>query len=175
MNLKLNSINTISREQLISRLAKAYFNVLQAIDLNNTDISSGIKEGLNKFLSNLAIHIQGKYKVTSADYISNNALLQIRHGNTSNLVYEHMIPKQKYIQTPCITRANAGCLTYEYVYNLLFKYWYIAIITRDEDSKLNKLNLRQNMPNNWDFTDIFARYVKANIQLISTNEVNKLL
>lgn len=175
MNLKLNSINTITREQLISRLAKAYFNVLQAIDLNNNDISSGIKEGLNKFLSNLAIHIQGKYKITSADYISNNALLQIQHGNNANLVYEHMVPKQKYIQMPCITQTKAGCLTYEYVYNLLSKYWYIAIITRDEDNKLNKLNLRQNMPNNWDFTDIFARYVNANIQLISTNKINKLL
>lgn len=108
MNLKLNSINTITREQLISRLAKAYFNVLQAIDVNNNDISCGIKEGLNKFLSNLAIHMQGKYKITSANYISNNALSQIQHGNISNLVYEHMVPKQRYIQMPCITQTMQG-------------------------------------------------------------------
>lgn len=157
------------RNEKIHRLSIAYFGLLNALgsNLNNVDIYAGLKEGLNKFLSNVCISIYGKYTVNSADFISDKALKLIQTNQIHNLVYEHMIPKDLYIQKPCLQLAQSGKLTFEYIYNILNQYWYIALITKDEDNILNSLHLRRKMPDDWDNKNIFARYEKANISLIS--------
>lgn len=164
-----------NRKELIVRLAKAYYNVLNVLGLtlNEPDIEYGLKEGLNKFLSNVSIRIQGKYNIYSTDYVSEKALLQLQKKDKSNLIYEHMIPKNLYIQRPCIEAAKAGkCYTLFEIENLLNKYWYIALITKEENNILNSLKLRTKMPKNWDGKNIFARYECAKISLISTNNIN---
>ena len=53
----------LNREKTIKHLADAYFNVLSTLgtSLNDSNIYAGLREGLNKFLSNLAIKLNGKY------------------------------------------------------------------------------------------------------------------
>jgi hypothetical protein len=157
----------LNREKTIKHLAGAYFNVLSTLgtSLNDSNIYAGLKEGLNKFLSNLAIKLNGKYTTESADYISCEALAQIKKHDLSELVYEHMVPKEKYIQSVCLNKAMQGTLTYQDVYELLNKYWFIAIITKSENLQLNLAGLRSTMPKNWDGKNIFARYNYTNIHL----------
>lgn len=164
----------LDRDTLIIRLAHAYHNLLLTLSpdlISNNDILLGIKEGLNKFLSNLAIKLNGKYDLNSADYISCEALAQIKRGDKSDLVYEHMIPKELYVQGPCLNAALTGnCLSYQQIYDLLNKYWFIAIITKAEDIQLNLAGLRRKMPDNWDKQNIFARYNAVKIHLHKTKK-----
>jgi hypothetical protein len=160
----------MNREETILRMATAYYDFLKTnktIFFSNPDVYIGIKEGLNKFLSNVCISLYGKYTLNSVDFISDKALKQIQINQFNNLVYEHMIPKDLYIQKPCLQLAQSENLTFEYIYNILNQYWYIALITKYEDNILNALHLRRKMPDDWDNKNIFARYEKANISLIS--------
>ena len=78
-----------NRKELIVRLAKAYYNILNVLGLtlNEQDIEYGLKEGLNKFLSNVSIRIQGKYNIYSADYVSEKALLQLQKKSKVRSLY----------------------------------------------------------------------------------------
>lgn len=164
----------MNRTELITHLAKAYYELLITLKpclLSNNDVFLGIKEGLNKFLSNLAIKLNGKYNIDSADYISCEALAQIKRGDKHELIYEHMVPKELYIQGPCLSAIlNDKCLSYQEIYNLLDKYWFIAIITKAEDIQLNLAGLRRKMPENWDKQNIFARYNAVKIHLHKTKK-----
>jgi hypothetical protein len=157
----------MERQDLIKTLANSYFNFLflNGQAFKNKDYEIGLKEGKNKFLSNLAISKTGKYKIDSTDFISEAAYKQLIAGNTSNLVYEHMVPKTKYIQEPLEKEAMNNQLNYEKVFHTLNKYWFTCLITKDEDKKLNSLNLRNKMPSDWDGLNIFARYSAAKIKL----------
>jgi hypothetical protein len=167
----------MNREETILRMATAYYDFLKTnktIFFSNPDVYIGIKEGLNKFLSNLAIRLRGKYNINTVEYISVNALNIINKKDVKNLIYEHMVPKEIYIQCPCLDAIkNDRMLTKEEIYELLNKYWYIALITREEDNLLNKLKLRTRMPQNWDKNNIFARYELAKIPLIDVKTLNK--
>ena len=163
----------VSRSEAIKRMAEAYYSLLTVnseLLILNEDVFYGIKEGLNKFLSILCINLRGKYKVQSVEYISPKALELINQGNTKDLIYEHMIPKENYIQGPCLEAIKKRSpLSLNQIHELLDKYWHIALITIDEDKILNSLKLRKHMPENWDNEDILARYKMANINLINTN------
>lgn len=162
----------ISRNEAIKRMAEAYYILLTTLSeplRMNTDLNAGIKEGLNKFLSILCIKLRGKYKIQSVEYISPNALELIKQGNTKDLIYEHMIPKELYIQSRCLNAIKQRRpLSLDAIYNMLNKYWYIALITKEEDKLLNSLKLRKQMPEIWDGEDVLARYKAANIALIDT-------
>lgn len=163
----------LSREETIKRMAEAYYSLLitnSELLSSNQDVFNGIKEGLNKFLSILCINLRGKYKAQAVEYISPKALEYLIKGNTKDLIYEHMVPKEKYIQGPCLEAVkNRSPLSLTQIHELLNRYWHIAIITIDEDKLLNSLKLRKHMPENWDGIDILARYKMANINLINTN------
>lgn len=145
-------------------IANAYYCLLTSLDWNNELLLIGLKEGLNKFLSNLFLKQGGKHKYLHADFYSHKALERVKSGIYSDLVFEHMVPKQKYIQEPCIARAKTGVITAEYILDLLRRYWKIAIITKEED----KLLLSRQMPKDWDGINIFYRYQVAKITLVQS-------
>jgi len=93
--------------------------------------------------------------------ISEAALKQLDEKNYHELVYEHLVPKQEYIQKPCEDLARNGELTVEFALQALNKYWQIATVTTAEDSRLE----RTKMPNGWDMEDIYARYKLAGMVL----------
>lgn len=143
-------------------LVASYIKLLKAVDLNDPIVFKGIREGLNKFLSN-AYLAQPGHKYELGHYYSDAAFEKVKNKDWSDLVFEHMVPKHKYIQKPCMDMAKSGKIDEEKVKVLVDKYWKIAIITKQED----KLLKGKSMPKGWDKEDVFYRYTKAGIKLTS--------
>jgi hypothetical protein len=152
-------------DELRARLSNSYFKLLSGIDWNDELLVAGIREGLNKFLSNAMLSAGKRNKHLMADFVSQAAQEKIDSGDRRNLVFEHMVPKQRYIQEPCVSRAKVGTLSKEFIDELLQKYWHIAIITRAESVRLHPTR----MPTDWDEVSVHARYVAAQIDLASTS------
>lgn len=152
------------KETILQRIAKSYYKLLILIDWEDEILSTGLKEGLNKFLSNSFLSLNSGSKYMQGDFYSKNAIIKVKNNDLTNLIYEHMVPKSKYIQKPCEEKAKKNELTIKFIVNLLNKYWKIAIITKDEDNSLTT----QIMPKNWDKENIFLRYQESNIKLIQT-------
>lgn len=94
----------MNREQVISDLADIYFEFLNSIKWDNQLLLNGLKEGKNKFLSNVYLHLcQGKHSIVNYHSIDAIEIYQKSPGNLTKelLVFEHMIPKERYIQKPC--------------------------------------------------------------------------
>lgn len=142
-------------------IVKSYVKLLNSLDWKDEILIAGLKEGLRKFLSNAQIASEKGRKHNLGDYYSKKAITKIKKGDLTNLVFDHMIPKGKYIHQPCLEKAKDRQLTVAYVNSLLDKYWKIAVITKDEDRKMSI----RSMPPDWDGIDIFARYRNAGIEL----------
>ena len=160
---KQNETNeNMTREMLLKRMADAYYELLAAIApllQKNGDIEDGIREGLNKFLSNLCISLVGKEET---DFYSEDALRELTKDKPEHLVYEHMIPKN-YYQGEIVDDFKAGKIkNADDIKAVLEKYWYIATITSSEDKLLEP---SRSMPKTWDKQDIFARYAKIRNRL----------
>lgn len=149
-------------EHNYDRVAQSYYRLLNSIDWYDEVLLIGLKEGLNKFLSNAFLSLNSTSKYCQGDFYSKQAYKKVQQKDFTNLVYEHMVPKNKYIQKVCEENAKNETLTLEIILELLKKYWKIAIITKDED----KLLLTKSMPKTWNENNIFLRYQEANIQLI---------
>lgn len=145
------------------RLAEAYCKLLRSIDWSDELVVAGIREGLNKFLSNAFLSMfPSVHKYHRTHLISRNALRQVETKNYRRLVYEHLVPKTNYIQRPCEERAIRGDLTVDSIEDLLRRYWRVATITKAEDERLH----RRGMPTDWDGVNVLARYEAAGIKLI---------
>lgn len=142
----------------LKKAAIAYKMLLDVIPWDNEILLIGLREGLNKFLSNTMLYLykesRGKNKYQQGDYYSKKAQEKVDRKDFTDLVFEHMIPKNEYIQKPCEEAARNNSITIEFIEDKLRKYWKIAIITKEED----KLLASKRMPNDWDGKDIFARY-----------------
>lgn len=147
----------------IDTLARAYFKVLRAVDWNDPLVVGGLREGLNKFLSNAHLaYFRGKNKYHKTHWISQAALIQIQSNSFTKLVFEHIVPKNVYIQSPCETRARNGTLTLDFILETLKQHWQLATVTADEDKKL----ARRVMPVGWDGKDMLARYRDVGVTLL---------
>ena len=146
---------TMTRENLLTRMANAYYELLTVLVpllKKNSDIENGIREGLNKFLSNLCISLVGKQET---DYYSEDAIDKLNKGDCEHLIYEHIVPKNFY-QNQIIDDFKAGKIKNAGdIRAILEKYWYIATITSSEDKQLKP---QKSMPKDWDKQDIFVRY-----------------
>lgn len=145
-------------------LAQTYFNLLTGLDWSDPLLETGLKEGLNKFLSNAFLRSDKRHKYYKGDYYSPAALAKVNAKDLNGLVFEHMVPKQKYIQGPCVEMAKNGTLSVSYITQLLEKYWKIAVITKDEDSLLKT----RSMPMDWDQENVFYRYQVVGIELVKS-------
>ncbi len=83
------------------------------------------------------------------------------------LVHEHVIPKSIIIQRliALAPKATAGSVN-----ELLTTYCKGAVITKEEDNRLNTKGLRSKMPAGWDETDVWARYTQAAINIRETEQ-----
>src|SRR5205823_11705816 len=102
-------------------MAEAYFALLTVIDWSNSDLVIGLREGLNKFLSNVFLKavLRGTKKHHCTQLISADALAVVQVGKCNGLVFEHIVPKDAYIQKPCEFQAMNGTLTVDFIADLL--------------------------------------------------------
>ena len=105
------------------------------------------------------------------DYFSEEALDLIKKTtefSTSKFSFEHMVPKGQYIFNRIKEEAKKNIYDDELqklIYELVDKYYYVALITRDENKKLSNKGYKQKMPEDWDWKSIKARYQKARITI----------
>ncbi|NLP52036.1 hypothetical protein [Bacillus sp. RO1] len=163
----------MGRKELIKIIAETYFKYLQSLDFNNEYFMAGAREGKRKFLANLHIYLINmtqprgwKDRRYSTDYITINALEILRNKSCAGLVYEHIVPKTKYIQEVCEHRAREKTLTIEFIITQLDRYLWTATITEKENERLNNFA----MPDDWDLKNIMARYEEAGIELVIHNK-----
>jgi hypothetical protein len=104
----------------------------------------------------------GRNKYHKTQYVSPAAKEKIENKKWGGLVWEHCVPKQKYIQEPCERLAKKGELTLEFVLDLLNRNWKTATITKEEDGRLRRTSMRAN----WNGKDPFDRYTEAKIELL---------
>jgi len=157
------------KKQYLDKIAEAYYKLLLKIDWEDPIFMNGIREGLNKFLSNAYLKSYPTHKYLKGDFYSTNAKKQIESGNVKGLIFEHMVPKSEYIQKPCekIAEKKDEQLTIDFIKDLLYKYWWIAIVTKEE----NALLMKNKMPSDWDQANIHARYDAEKIELIPVKNV----
>ena len=159
---KKNGLIKKKRPNIYKMMADKYFQLLKWLyELNDKDIEKGLKEGLDKFLSNLYLS-RYKNKCAACEYITQKALSSYKKKNGVRFHFEHIVPKTEYIQRKCEELARQGKLQVKYIETLLRKYFHCAYVTEEEDKRL----LKDKMPTDWNGKDIFARYKKAGIKLI---------
>ena len=154
-------MNDNSHKQLCKKLAEAYYTFLTTIYSAKSNEQRLYLNGINHsdckghFLSNAYLSMYGKH-VDFVSWVFHSVAAKriIEAGKKEGIIFEHIVPKQNYIQNLCEQQAIEGKLTVEFIYELLCKYWFIALITSDENKNL----LKDKMPNDWDGQDIFARY-----------------
>jgi hypothetical protein len=152
-------------------LSDHYYYFLKTLPFDNELYMKGMGEARRKFLANLHITILKKYLPRgysnwrySKDYVSESALvfLKKRKWEENELIYEHMIPKSRYIKDVCEKKAAINELSTEFIYDLLDKYLWTATIHSEENERLKQTE----MPPGWDESDIMSRYKAAKIDLI---------
>jgi len=156
----------------INSISKVYLKLLKSIEWEDKLLTRGIKEGLNKFLSNAYLSFY-KHKHYSTHYITKNALNKVKNKDFKGLVFEHLIPKQKYIQEKCIEAAKLNKIDFDFIYNLLSKYWILATVTAEENKIIGN---KRSMPEGWEYTDeksALIRCTDVGVELIS-NPFRKL-
>ena len=147
----------------IEHLARAYFKLLSSVYWNDPLLVDGLREGLNKFLSNAYLaSYPGRNKYHKTHLASPAALQRLEQGLTTGLVCEHLVPKRRYIQAPCESRARTGELQLAFIVDRLHRFWHLATITTDEDRLLSRVR----MPENWDGNNALARYEEAGLTLV---------
>lgn len=125
------------------------------------------------FVQNYKIKLNSKKRrqYLVVDYFSEKALDLIdseTEFNTSNFSFEHMVPKGKYIFNRIKEEAKKNISDdklQKLIYKLIDKYYYVALITRDENKKLSYKGYREKMPEDWDEQSFDARYQKAGINI----------
>lgn len=101
---------------------------------------------------------EGKYQ--GCKYWSERAL-RVRN-DSKILVHDHIVPK-KIVYDMLF---GLGAPSARAVRRILRRFCIGAIITREEDQRLNALGLRSRMPDGWDGRDPWARYRKAGVSTI---------
>lgn len=164
----------LNREEILDQLSGLYIKFLSRIDWSDPVYLKGIHEGKNKFLSNAYLHLcAGKYSITNFHSPASLALINksIKNEKKGRLVFEHMVPKEKYIQKPSEEIIQNSSLSFgeksQKVRELLEKYWFIASITSEEDKSIK---YKRVMPPNWDEVTITSRYDEVGIVLVP-NEI----
>ena len=88
---------------------------------------------------------------------------KFKNGTTKGLVHEHVFPRKLFRKMLLEDATTKDLLT---VRKLFDEYCFAAIITTDEDTRLNSAGLRSAMPNDWDKKDLWARYKADRVKLI---------
>jgi len=126
-------------------------------------------EGLVSDAIDDVLREQGKKftKKNRAAFITNDALNQLRNNDQSNLIIEHIVCKNIYFNEIKTLLSNNE-LTEDKVFEILYNYYFTAIITKKEDIELDAAGLRTKMVESgeWNRKDLFTRYHSTGIELI---------
>lgn len=159
-----------NRTNTIQELANSYDYFLRTLPFHNETYMKGMAEARTKFIANLHIYLTTRdlpkgYKERryGTDYVSVKALEVLTSHSTKGLVYEHIVPKTKFIKNECENMARSGDISIGFIYEVLDKYLWTATITNTENKLLPTA---KDMPSGWDRTNIFFRYESANIPLV---------
>ena len=85
-----------------------------------------------------------------------------RKSDRKQLMHEHAVPKRVVVEMLFSLKVP----TESSVHTVLNHYCIGVVVTREEDAKLTQLGLRSRMPKDWDGSDPWARYAKANIFVV---------
>lgn len=152
------------KSEVLAGMARAYSSFLVALPWDDPIVIAGANEGRNKFLSNVYLHLfpkRKKYELTQL--ITPEARTRLEARVYKGLVFEHLVPKKRYIQVPCEERARAGTLNEAFIMDLLRRYWVLAMVTSEEDRRLSWSTMPGAL---WDEIDVVARYDHAGIALV---------
>ena len=87
---------------------------------------------------------------------------------SGNLIYDHAIPFR--LQQERLLNLSDQEITHEFVEGILLQYEGAVLITKNEESKLNKLGLGRSMPAGWEAGGSkLARYDAASIVLLPSS------
>src|SRR6185503_4597589 len=95
-------------------LGYEYHKFLTRIDWTDNLFLSGTKEGRNKFLTSTflsILRVRGIHKYHRTHLVSLNARQQLAQKSYKGLVYEHVVPKERHIQTICEEKARLNEMT----------------------------------------------------------------
>ena len=84
----------------------------------------------------------------------------LKEPKEKNKIHEHVIPKKVLIDT-LFSMKN---FTAKEIHTYLEKHCIGVVVTKDEDKRLRDLKLGSKMPDDWDGSDIWARYRLAGIE-----------
>ena len=126
-------------------------------------------EGLVSDAIDDVLREQGKKftKKNRAAFITNDALNQLSNNDQSNLIIEHIVCKNIYFnEIKALLSKNE--LTEDIVFEILYNYYFTAIVTKKEDIALDTAGLRTKMvvSGEWNRKDLFTRYNSTGIELI---------
>ena len=126
-------------------------------------------EGLVSDAIDDVLREQGKKftKKNRAAFITNDALNQLSNNDQSNLIIEHIVCKNIYFNEIKTLLSNNE-LTEDKVFEILYNYYFTAIVTKKEDIALDTAGLRTKMvvSGEWNRKDLFTRYNSTGIELI---------
>lgn len=137
----------IQREELIQFLAENLYNILQLkilikdAYLRNFHLSA---KAIGDDIFFLTVGFYQKHnfstrKYNMTDYISSEAQTIVEAGKvpTNTLVFEHMVPKNIYIEK-FRDAALKNAITQDFIYKILEKYYYTCTVKVEEDKVLGR-------------------------------------
>jgi hypothetical protein len=123
----------------------------------NSNLHYGTKHAVLLEATWVWTEFEGKYE--GCEHWS-EAALEFR-GQPQMLIHEHVIPKKVVIELLLkLPNPTTGS-----VHQLLESFCKGVVITKEEDTRLNRRGLRSKMPSDWDGKDLWARYTVAKIVL----------
>ncbi len=106
-----------------------------------------------------------KYDIRYLPHTANAALVSAQYPNerSKRLTHEHTVPLRLLAEEALSLETGSK----ELICEMFNNYCRAAIMTREEDCKLNSAKLRSAMPSEWGFgEDVLARYSAVGIELL---------
>ena len=82
-----------------------------------------------------------------------------------NVSWEHVVPTNVLVDK-LLELDESGTLSDKEIEEMIEKYGYVCLVTKDENRKLDKNKLREKMPQGWNYgNDAFDRYKAVGIEI----------
>jgi len=126
----------------------------EAYGFTRNECCRNLKTALHQYWQNkkLGLHGQSQKKNMPRSKAAEKADLK-------NCDVEHVVPQMVIVNIlmdrPDLTKRKVG--------NILKKYFYVMLVTKEEHERLNSSGLRSKMPEDWDGKDVWARYRQVGI------------
>lgn len=134
--------------------AVRYCQRVRAMGMPSSCYSKALRESVH-FLWERPGGTGGKHGVAQAHSVASET--------ATDVVYDHSVPFN-FLQTELLTLENPNA---ERVLAVLKRHGRVAIITKDENKRLNAAKLQSKMPSDWDQVDPLARYKAVGIEMVS--------